>query len=252
MSLRDRLLDMSDRGRVTALAICSVLIIGVPVGIAAINAGHNARQDAAAEATTGGEEAVQDSTAEEDTSASQDESAEGSAAESGAQNAEEGSSERLVGNTENLANGNETGSKIDQGNVDTAKEMTLGTGDQLPVGDDTITASVTTTIVPDDVLAAVKGYLADNGQSAVSGIDFTITGDSHDEKYRQLAGTLEDGTLLCLEMPAGTNGPIAVSKLTTDDYLALNLGYVVGHDDEQTASSTATTDTTAEGGQQNG
>lgn len=235
-SVSDILLDMDDRTRMVALALPAVIaIVLVLAGFYACS--HGSQQAVVADESQQSEE---EHAAEGESSSGKEDDRSKQAA--GSNGSEESNEQAADTSNEALENGYKSETvEIDSATKNDAVDMKRA--QTLQIGEDTISSGINVQIAPGDTDEAIREALG----SSSNAISATITGEAKNGNYRQLAVASDDGTLLCLEMPAGTNGPITAKKVTTDEFRRLNLGTVIGHDDE----ATSTTETEANGnGQQ--
>lgn len=223
-SISDVLLDMDDRGRIAALVLPVVAVITFVV--AGFYACGNGKQAVTANEVMSNETEY---ATDDGRGSNNEESPSEQATE--AEDSEEGQQPAAVPNDEEAGNGYRSETvDIDSASRDDA--INAERGQILQVGEDSISSNISVQIVPDHILTAIREALGDSP----SAISAALTGEARDSKYRQLAVANSDGTLLCLEMPAGTNGPITARKVTVDEFRRLNLGTVIGHEDEEVAS----------------
>lgn len=244
--IRDILLDMNDGTRIIVLALPVVAAALLMAGgfYACSNHGQAAGDGSAAAQT----EPYPDAVIKETDAAQQSDDANGtgSVKDEAAENGSSASSEEYL----------DTGADANpNGYQDTASETGAGTsegdvadmekGQTLAIGNDKITSGIVTHIRPADVLSAIRACIGDQ----TGAIEATITGDADDGRYRQIAVALRDGSMLCLEMPSGTDSPITARTASLDEIRKINFGSIVGHEDDSKEATSKEEPATQESGQ---
>jgi|GEM_PF-4830286 len=243
--IRDILLDMNDGTRVIVLALPVVAAALILAGgfYACSNHGPAAADSSAAAQT----EPYPDADAADAAQQSEDDNGNGSGRDEAAEDGSSASSEEYLDTgADAKPNGyqdtaSETGAAAAEGDV-----ANMEKGQTLAIGNDKITSGIVTHIRPADVLSAIRACTGDQ----TGAIEVTITGDADDGRYRQIAVALRDGSMLCLEMPSGTDGPIAARMASLDEIRKINFGSIVGHDDDSKEAASKEEPATQESGQE--
>lgn len=243
--IRDILLDMNDGTRVIVLALPVVAAALILAGgfYACSNHGPAAADSSAAAQT----EPYPDADAADAAQQSEDDNGNGSGRDEAAEDGSSASSEEYLDTgADAKPNGyqdtaSETGAAAAEGDV-----ADMEKGQTLAIGNDKITSGIVTHIRPADILSAIRACTGDQ----TGAIEATITGDADDGRYRQIAVALRDGSMLCLEMPSGTDGPIVARTASLDEIRKINFGSIVGHDDDSKEAASKEKPATQESGQE--
>lgn len=225
-NLRDFLLDLDDRGRITALVI-PVLIVAALL-VAGSYACSRTQQESDASNGVHEEETDQGGSSQDtanDSEDSENKSEQQKTAENGREETDQQYLDTGAGATPNGYQGSEM--ELDSSSADTS--VKIEKGQTITIGSDTLASGISASISPADVLSSIRACTGDE----TGAIEAALTGEALDEKYRQIAVVLKNGSAFCLEMASGTDKPITARKISTDDLRKINLGNIVGHAEDE-------------------
>lgn len=225
-NLRDFLLDLDDRGRITALVIPA--LVAAALLIAGSYACNRTQRESDSSDVVHEEEAVQGNSSQDTVNAPEDSENKSGQQETAETGKEETDQQYLDTGAEAAPNGYQ-GSETEMDSAAADTSVKAEKGQTITIGSDTITSGISASISPTDVLSSIRACTGDE----TSAIEATVTGEALDEKYRQIAVVLKDGSAFCLEMASGTDRPITAKKISTDDLRKINLGNIVGHAEDE-------------------